>query len=62
MLGLPVGLQGPYVRPVELTLVPYEPLPSRKQAREDVLSEVKEGAFGDVLKYFRLKDVEAGVG
>src|SRR5919112_1283438 len=61
-LGRFVGLQTADIRPVKAALVPCEFLPGFQQAREDVLGEIEEGIFGDVLKHLGFEHVDAGVG
>ena len=62
VLGLPVGLQGPYVRPVEVPLVTEEPLLGLQKAREDIPGKVEEGVLWDVRQSVRLEHVDDGVG
>src|SRR5215211_6102487 len=62
VLGLPVCLERPDIRPVEVALVADEPLPVLQELREDVPGEVEEGVCGNVLQSPRFQDVDAGVG
>src|ERR687897_3821484 len=61
VLGLAVRCESPYVRPVEVLLIPDEPLTLLQKLREHVFGEVEEGHFGDVVEGPRLEDVDARV-